>query len=104
MIYRVFRVMAQFSDLKRQRRNCFVIRLVFNCLVFLIQLPAIILLHTLRKVRVNVKMKRVRVTIVAVRKISITYSECVSVALVTQHTMCTRLPVEYPLFLAYIKK
>jgi len=35
----------------------------------------------------DVTLRRIRVTRVAVKKISITYSECVSVALVIQHAM-----------------
>ena len=59
----------------------------------------------------NVTTQRVRVTILAVEKqLSITYSECVSVALFVQHAMCMRrtmlssvacLAVPY-LFLRYL--
>ena len=46
---------------------------------------------TTRNERINVILKRVRVIIVAVEQaISITYSECMSVALVIQHAMRMR--------------
>jgi uncharacterized protein YgbK (DUF1537 family) len=43
-----------------------------------------------RQCTYNVTLRRVRVTIVALKKISITYSQCVSVALFIQHAMRVR--------------
>jgi hypothetical protein len=40
-------------------------------------------------VHINVRVMRVRVTIVAVEKTSIKYSRCVSEALFIQHAKCT---------------
>ena len=68
--------------------------------------------NNLGNVRINVKMGRVRVTIVTVLKaVRITYSECVSVALVMQHGIrmrrvtllamtCLPLPYFFHIFLS----
>ena len=45
------------------------------------------------RVRINLKMRRVRVTIVAAESLNITYSECVSVAVVIQHVKRMRRTV-----------